>query len=108
MEYKVNYVNGKLHGLQERYYNNGQSWFKVNYVHGNKYCLFEYYDFDGKLYFTFENSGRGWEEWPFDKKQHILLNLAVGGNWGGQKGVDDSIFPNKFLIDYVRVYGLNP
>jgi hypothetical protein len=45
---------------------------------------------------------------PFDKKQHILLNLAVGGNWGGQKGVDDTIFPNKFLIDYVRVYGLNP
>jgi beta-glucanase (GH16 family) len=63
---------------------------------------------DGKLYFTFENSGRGWEEWPFDKKQHILLNLAIGGNWGGQKGVDDTIFPNKFLIDYVRVYGLNP
>jgi len=63
---------------------------------------------DGKLYFTFENTRRGWEEWPFDKKQHILLNLAIGGNWGGQKGVDDAIFPNKFLIDYVRVYGLNP
>jgi len=63
---------------------------------------------DGKLYFTFENSGRGWEEWPFDKKQHVLLNLAIGGDWGGQKGVDDTIFPNKFLIDYVRVYGLNP
>ena len=63
---------------------------------------------DGKQYFNFENSGKGWEEWPFDKKQHILLNLAIGGNWGGQKGVDDSIFPNKFVIDYVRVYGLNP
>jgi beta-glucanase (GH16 family) len=63
---------------------------------------------DGKQYFYFENSGKGWEEWPFDKKQHILLNLAIGGNWGGQKGVDDSIFPNKFYIDYVRVYGLNP
>jgi beta-glucanase (GH16 family) len=63
---------------------------------------------DGKPYFYFENSGKGWEEWPFDKKQHLLLNLAVGGNWGGQKGVDDSIFPNKFVIDYVRVYGLNP
>ena len=63
---------------------------------------------DGKQYFYFENSGRGYEEWPFDKKQHLLINLAVGGNWGGQKGVDDSIFPNKFVVDYVRVYGLNP
>ena len=63
---------------------------------------------DGKQYFYFENSGKGWEEWPFDKKQHVLINMAVGGNWGGQKGVDDTIFPNKFQIDYVRVYSLNP
>ena len=61
---------------------------------------------DGKEYFTFQNTRVGWEDWPFDKKQHLLLNIAVGGNWGGQKGVDDSIFPSKMLIDYVRVYGL--
>lgn len=61
---------------------------------------------DGKQYFYFENSKKGWEEWPFDKKQHILMNLAVGGNWGGQKGVDDGIFPNKMVVDYVRIYGL--
>ena len=36
------------------------------------------------------------------------MQSPIGGNWGGQKGVDDTIFPNKFLIDYVRVYGLNP
>jgi beta-glucanase (GH16 family) len=59
---------------------------------------------DGELYFTFKNEKTGWKEWPFDKKQHLLLNLAVGGDWGGQKGVDDSIFPQKFEIDYVRVY----
>jgi len=59
---------------------------------------------DGELYFTFKNEKTGWKEWPFDKKQHILLNLAVGGDWGGQKGVDDSIFPQKMEIDYVRVY----
>jgi beta-glucanase (GH16 family) len=63
---------------------------------------------DGKQYFEFQNPKGGWEQWPFDKKQHILMNLAIGGNWGGQKGVDDSIFPNKFQIDYVRVYALNP
>ncbi|MES2516989.1 MAG: glycoside hydrolase family 16 protein [Bacteroidota bacterium] len=59
---------------------------------------------DGISYFTFKNEKTGWEVWPFDKKQHILLNVAVGGDWGGQKGVDDSIFPQKMEIDYVRVY----
>lgn len=63
---------------------------------------------DGKLYFEFQNPKSSWEQWPFDKKQHILMNLAIGGNWGGQKGVDDTVFPNKFQIDYIRVYALNP
>jgi len=34
----------------------------------------------------------------------MILNLAIGGNWGGQKGIDDQIFPQKFYIDYVRIY----
>ena len=42
--------------------------------------------------------------WPFDKPHFFLLNLAVGGNWGGAQGVDDNIFPATFEIDYVRVY----
>jgi beta-glucanase (GH16 family) len=62
---------------------------------------------DNKPYFTFrKEAGYGWAEWPFDKPFHLLLNIAVGGNWGGQKGVDDSIFPQKMEVDYVRVYGL--
>jgi len=32
------------------------------------------------------------------------LNIAVGGNWGGQKGVDEKIWPRRMEIDYVRVY----
>jgi len=35
------------------------------------------------------------------------LNTAVGGTWGGAKGIDDTIFPQKFEIDYVRVYQSN-
>ncbi|REA56706.1 glycoside hydrolase family 16 protein [Dyadobacter luteus] len=62
---------------------------------------------DGVQYFKFrKNINYGWEEWPFDKPFHLLLNIAVGGDWGGQKGVDDSIFPQKLEIDYVRVYPL--
>jgi beta-glucanase (GH16 family) len=55
-------------------------------------------------YFTFRNEKTGSDEWPFDKRFHILLNLAIGGNWGGVRGIDDHLFPHRFEIDYVRVY----
>ena len=62
---------------------------------------------DGVQYFKFKKETfYSWEEWPFDKPFHLLLNIAVGGDWGGQKGVDDSIFPQKMEVDYVRVYPL--
>ena len=59
---------------------------------------------DDQLYFTFKNSGKGVDEWPFDQDFHILVNLAVGGNWGGAKGIDEMIFPASMKVDYVRVY----
>jgi beta-glucanase (GH16 family) len=59
---------------------------------------------DQKKYFHFANEHSGYEGWPFDQKGHLLLNIAVGGNWGGVKGIDDSLFPQQMLIDYVRVY----
>ena len=59
---------------------------------------------DNKHYFTFKNEGTGVNEWPFDKPHYLILNLAIGGAWGGQKGIDDSLFPHKYYIDYVRVY----
>jgi beta-glucanase (GH16 family) len=59
---------------------------------------------DGTTYFTFRNSGGGVREWPFDAAQYLILNVAVGGAWGGQRGIDDSIFPQRFYVDYVRVY----
>ena len=59
---------------------------------------------DGRKYFTFENEHKTEAQWPFARPQYLKLNLAIGGAWGGQKGIDDSIFPQKFLVDYVRVY----
>ncbi len=61
---------------------------------------------DGKSYFTYENEGTGEAVWPFDQPFYLILNLAIGGSWGGQKGIDDAIFPQRFEIDYVRVYQL--
>jgi beta-glucanase (GH16 family) len=62
---------------------------------------------DQEKYFTFTNEHSGYAGWPFGEPAHLLLNIAVGGNWGGQKGVDDSIFPLQMLVDYVRVYRWN-
>ena len=60
---------------------------------------------DDTLYFTYINEGTGWEAWPFDHAYHWILNLAVGGAWGRAGGpIDDSIFPQRLEIDWVRVY----
>ena len=62
---------------------------------------------DGIVYHTFEKRPDATNaEWPFDKPHYLLLNLAVGGNWGGRQGVDETIWPQKMLVDYVRVYRL--
>jgi beta-glucanase (GH16 family) len=59
---------------------------------------------DEKKYFTYANEGSGKDAWPYDKPQFLILNLAIGGAWGGAKGIDPSIFPARYEIDYVRIY----
>jgi len=59
---------------------------------------------DGRVYFTYENEGTGEAVWPFEQPFYLILNSAVGGSWGGRNGIDDSIFPQRYEIDYVRVY----
>ena len=66
---------------------------------------------DKNNYFTFNKADLlpGYQ-YPFDKPFYLLLNLAVGGSWGGGNaafppfGIDDSSMPQKFIIDYVRIY----
>ena len=60
--------------------------------------------FDDKLYYSCTKKGEGIGEWPFDAPQYLMINLAIGGAWGGKQGIDDSIFPVEFKIDYVRIY----
>jgi beta-glucanase (GH16 family) len=62
-----------------------------------------------KHYFTFKNErltdkNADFRQWPFDKPFFLILNIAVGGNWGGQRGIDKSIWPQRLEVDYVRVY----
>jgi beta-glucanase (GH16 family) len=44
------------------------------------------------------------EQWPFDKSFHLILNQAVGGDWGGRFGVDTVSFPQDFIIESVRLF----
>ncbi len=61
--------------------------------------------YDGVPYFTYVNDGQGWESWPYDHPYHLIMNLAIGGHWGGAGGpIDDAIFPVRLEVDYVRVF----
>jgi len=59
---------------------------------------------DDQKYFSFLNEKTGNDAWPFDKPHYLILNLAIGGDWGGQQGIDYSIFPQEMVVDYVRYY----
>ena len=59
---------------------------------------------DDEQYFEFINENNGFTSWPFNKKFYMIMNVAIGGNWGGAQGVDDNIFPTAMEVDYVKVY----
>ena len=42
--------------------------------------------------------------WPFFTPFNMILNLAIGGDWAGAKGIDDDAMPQQMDIDYVRVW----
>lgn len=59
---------------------------------------------DGKLFNHFANEHKTVSEWPFDFPFYLVLNIAIGGNLGGMKGLDENVFPATMEVDYVRVY----
>lgn len=64
----------------------------------------DFYVDDQRYYSVVRGEQDTFKEWPFDQPFHLILNLAVGGNWGGMEGIDDSIWPQRMEVDYVRVY----
>lgn len=67
------------------------------YIDGFK---FAYFGYNPNSNIDIANS----DAWPFDQRFHLIMNIAVGGTWGGSQGVDDTIFPQSMVVDYVRVY----
>ncbi|AXT55624.1 glycoside hydrolase family 16 protein [Aquimarina sp. MMG015] len=58
---------------------------------------------DNKLVYTFSPEEKNDKTWPFNKPFYIIINLAIGGNFGGPE-VDDTIFPKQFVIDYIKIW----
>ena len=60
---------------------------------------------DGKAFMRVANDKPGGEgAWPFDKPFYMILNLAIGGDWAAPKGMDPKVLPQRFEVDYVRVW----
>ncbi len=62
---------------------------------------------DSTLYFTRVPANLGGANWPFNERFHIILNVAVGGNWPGSPD-STTVFPQAMVVDYVRVYQRSP
>lgn len=60
---------------------------------------------DGQAFMQVKNDQPGGKgAWPFNTPFNMILNLAVGGDWAGSKGIDDAAMPERMEIDYVRVW----
>lgn len=86
-----------LESIEEEFHNYGVLW-------TDKYLKFYLDDIDNIKLTFLRPSTVSYENWPFSQPFYFLMNIAVGGNWGGLQGVDDAIFPATMEVDYVRVY----
>ena len=87
----------ELESIEEEFHNFGLLW-------SEKYIKFYVDDIDN-IQFTFRRPiAPNNNNWPFSNDFYFLMNIAVGGNWGGYQGVDATIFPAIMEVDYIRVY----
>lgn len=64
---------------------------------------------DGRAHMRIANDQPGGAAaWPFTRPYDLILNVAVGGDWGGRRGIDDAAFPQAMTVDYVRYWTPTP
>ncbi|TMM58208.1 glycoside hydrolase family 16 protein [Maribacter algarum] len=86
-----------LESAESQFHNYGVLW-------TDEYLKF-YIDSIDNVTFTYQRPPNANDKnWPFTKSFYFIMNVAVGGEFGGVEGVDDTIFPTQMEIDYVRVY----
>ncbi len=86
-----------LETIEEEFHNFGLLWSPI-------YIKFYIDDIDNIQYIFRRPLTYTVDSWPFQNNFYFLMNIAVGGNWGGLEGIDTSIFPATMEVDYVRVY----
>lgn len=66
---------------------------------------------DKEPYFTYRKPSDDPRDWPFDQPYHVILNLAMGGSWGGEArdqypphGIDDASAPWKMEVKSIHHY----
>ncbi|TBW27111.1 family 16 glycosylhydrolase [Gramella sp. KN1008] len=92
----INTKKTRIDGIEEGYHTYKAVWTK------------DYIEFfvDGEQVYRFTPEKYDDEHYPFRKDFYFLINMAVGGNFGGPE-VDDSIFPVKYYIDHIKVTQTN-
>jgi len=75
--------------------------FHVYAIEWNEYFI-EFFLDENKVY-TYFPQIKNKDTWPFNKPFFVILNLAIGGNFGGPVA-NNITFPKDYFIDYVRVY----
>merc|ERR1712050_725891 len=66
----------------------------------------EKFALDGNVYQTYAKTSDDPMQWPFNKPFYVIMNMAVGGDWGGLKGIDKDAFRGggqTMEIDWVSV-----
>lgn len=94
-------VNGSgssmtLETCEEEFHNYGLIWTEKK--------LTFYVDTPTNVIHTYAPPVKNPQNWPFDQAAFFIINVAVGGTWGGAQGINNSIFPQTMEIEYVRVY----
>lgn len=94
--------NWMNHGLQSgtRVLKNTTTTFHVYGLEWNADSI--QFTYDDVPVYTMVNPKTNPKDWPFDQKFYIILNVAIGGGLGGK--ITESDWPDKMLVDYVRVY----
>lgn len=101
-----NHVKGTQCTYFERLDGVSDTFHKYSFEWTEEYIEFFYDDRPVKRFTKGENDSLTTVEgWPFDKPFHLILNIAVGGNWGGE--IDESTLPWTMEVEYVRVYQKN-
>ena len=97
---------GNVHGTNQQgvYYNEEiEDDFHIYSVEWNENEIKGFVD-DVQYFNISKLSNFNYSQWPYDSPFFLIINLAIGGDWGGVQGVDNSIFPSSFIIDYARMF----